>query len=149
MSEPRSVWLVTENGAPCFLSWGLYKNPSSEADPSRKSWAAALTEAQEADPNFDATQTAWRRAPDLVHPGVCTHANAAASLAGRIVRVGGVTFDLDESGPAGPTGHEPGCVCGTLVSQPELQALVYGLGVAVTYVDSVTQLPVTTEPTPA
>jgi len=140
--DNRKVWLVTESGVPSHLVWGLHKNPSSVAEQDKKSWSCALTEEQEADPAFDATPTAWRRAPSLMQ-----HALGSSSLVGRILRIGGVEYDLDDTGLA-IAGQENEACRGTLVSQSELQALVDAVGSALTYHSKSTGDHVACEPTP-
>lgn len=136
--EVRQIWLVTESGAPKYCSWGRYKNPSSEADTGVRDWASALDDAQEADVNFDGTQTTWRRAPAFGGPGVMDHANANSSLVGRTLRVGGVTWDLDDTGRAqavGQENHEPD---GTVVDLTEAVVLAEGLAGVLKFVEATT-----------
>jgi len=111
--ETRTAWLITESGTPHSLSFGNYKNPSQEADESKRSWAAALNETQEADPNFDATMTAWKAASTI--PGRMGHASAGAGLTGRTLTIAGVTWDLDDAGRAQGAGMENFPPDGTLI----------------------------------
>lgn len=137
MTEVRSIWLVTESDAPSYCSYGNVRDPSSEANSSLKDWAAALSVSQEADVNFTATTTAWRRGPAFSTPGIVDHANAAASLVSRTLRIGGVTWDLDDAGRtiAGQENHAPD---GILVDMIESVVLAEGVGEDLTFVEDTT-----------
>ena len=100
------MWLVTQNGVPLTLSFGQYKNPSQEADENIRDYNSALSEAQEADPAFDATMTAWKRAPELAYPDMLQHDSSGAMLGGRTLTVAGVEFNMDDAGRAQGAGME-------------------------------------------
>jgi hypothetical protein len=92
------MWLVTDNlGAPRHCAWGTVKTPAEEPDPAKKSWAAALSDA-EVTAGWDATTTAWNRAPQLSMPGVIDDAGAGSALVSRTLTIGGIDFDLDDAG---------------------------------------------------
>ena len=158
MIEHRRIF-VTLNAAsePQGYVWALCADPAdfNDSDPrmpkqngasveQRTSWCCALTEQQVTD-GWTATPSEWRRVPSIAQH--VAHASGAASLAGRTLRVGGVTMDLDERGAARGGGQEPDCPCGTLASLPQLQTLVDALGHALTYQDAGDGAHVTTEPT--
>ena len=158
--EHRRIF-VTLNAAdePQGYVWALCADPADfdDADPrmpkqngaseeQRTSWCCALTEQQVTD-GWTAVPSEWRRVP-LIAQHV-QHANAAASLVGRELRVGGVKIDLDERGTSRGAGQEPDCPCGTLASQAELQALVDAVGSAISYQNRANGEHVLTEPTPA
>lgn len=124
MPDTRSIWLVTHNGTPVGWKWALVRTPAEVdhsalpqetrapgiTDQQRVRWAAALNEAQAADPAYDATPTQWRRVPRVARAGLLEHGNPR--VVGREVVVHGVKLRLDDRGrphPASAPGrvHEP------------------------------------------
>lgn len=135
--DPRRIWLVTHQGIPQGFTWALYRDPSEfdvndDRIPARarqrlasgellesqvRSWASALDEAQEADPDWDATPSEWRRVPRLLRPGVLEH--TTPSVAGRELHAAGCRFSLDSRGK--PKGRgEPEAPEATITDEAEL-----------------------------
>ncbi|MHA2064324.1 MAG: hypothetical protein ACXABY_08085 [Candidatus Thorarchaeota archaeon] len=129
MTELRSVWLVTHLGVPKRLQFAMVKNPSEEPDSDLHPLNCALTAAEEADSDWDATPTVWRRAPAFAYPGILTDAAASATLTGRILNVAGVEWDLDSVGRADATaGAEPLEPDGIVVDATAAVVLAEALG---------------------
>lgn len=124
----RRKWLVTHNGVLIESKWSLCRSRAEvpaempamfRADPaallpgeSATNWAYALSDAQAADPAFDATPAEWRDLPELVAEAILAGKAAVAAgkfdgpgvarLEGRALRFAGVRFHLADRGRPAP-----------------------------------------------
>ena len=133
--ESRQAWLLLYQGTPQGLAFGAVKNPSEEPDSARKPWAAAFNDAQEADADWTATTTMWKRAP------VFTMNDAASNavLAGRLLTIAGVQWDLDDPGRVNSlSGAERFAPDGLILDQDAAVALCESLDKDLVFVEKTT-----------
>jgi hypothetical protein len=133
--ESRQAWLLLYQGTPQRLAFGAVKNPSEEPDSARKPWAAAFNDSQEADPDWTATSTMWKRAPAFA----MNDAASNAVLAGRLLTIAGVQWDLDDSGRVNSLlGAEKLAPDGLIIDQDAAVSLAESLGSDLVFVEKTT-----------
>lgn len=132
MTEPRSVWLRTQNGVPMSFVWALTKREADCTTPN-VSWECALTTADHPAPAWDATMTNWRSVPPLLYPDSLDA--GSPTLSGRVLEIADCSFDLDVGGRPSSFGTEPLPPDTTVGVIEELVAHVETLGRDVDFIE--------------